>query len=569
MALRSPICTVVGHVDHGKTTLLDSIRASAVADQEAGKITQAIGASIIPMDTIAKLCGEMFPKDKVNVPGILFIDTPGHAAFTSLRKRGGSLADVAIVLVNMHEGFMPQTREAVEILKNQKTPFVVAANKLDLSPGFRRQHNTVIKDIANQNEQTNTYIETKLYELVGSLSELGFPSERFDRVESYTKQVAIVPISAVTKEGIPELLLVILGMAQKFLENNLQYTADGPGKGVILEVKEEQGLGTTLDVILYDGKIAVGDPIVVGTLGEPITTKIRALLQPSQNTELRDKKAQFNKVDEAYAATGVKIAAPGLDGAIAGMPILVATDTASVAQELSASTEILTGEQEGVIIKADTIGSIEAIVHMLREKNIPFHRAGIGPVSKKDIAEALSQPDPVILSFNVGTMPGTDAGGVAVFSSNVIYSVLDQYEAHTKAQQAAASIPVRPTKARIMPHHIFRQSNPLICGMTILAGELSTGMRLMKEGKEVALVKDIQENKESVGSASSGKAVAVSLLGPTAGRQCGEDDVLYSLVSEEEFRTLRNAAKHLTEAEKQTLREIAEIMRKENPLWGI
>lgn len=569
MALRSPICTVVGHVDHGKTTLLDSIRNTAVTNQEAGGITQAIGASIIPLETIKKACGELFPKQPISVPGILFIDTPGHAAFTSLRKRGGSLADVAVLLVDMHEGFKPQTREAIEILKSYKTPFVVAANKLDLSPRYRHHHNSVIKDITSQTEDVNTYIETKLYELVGTLSEFGFSAERFDRIESFQKQIAIVPISAATKQGVPELLMVIVGLAQKFLESALQYTADGPGKGVILEVKEEQGFGTTLDVILYDGQLSVGDQIAVGTLDKPISTKIRALLEPGNNTEMRDKKVRFQSIDKAYAATGIKIAAPGLEGAIAGMPVIATHDPSSVAGELSAPTEILEGEQEGVLIKADTLGSIEALYHILSEKGIPIHRASIGPVSKKDIAEAQSQPDPVIIAFNVAIGSEVDTSTVTLLKESIIYHIIDRYEAHLKAKEVEAAIPVRPCKAEIMLNHIFRQSNPLICGMHIIAGELKTGIYLTKDGVRVASVKEIQENKESTSSAAAGKSVAVSLVGPTAGRQVNEGDILYSEINEEQFRSLKNLSKHLKDSEKNVLREIAEVQRRTNPLWGV
>jgi translation initiation factor 5B len=569
MALRSPICTVVGHVDHGKTTLLDRIRSSAVAAQEAGAITQAIGASIIPIDTIRTLLGNQFPDGKVAVPGILFIDTPGHAAFTSLRKRGGSLADIAILLVNLQEGFKPQTREALEILKTYKTPFVIAANKLDLTPGFRTHKDALIPNLSAQAESVQTHVDTKLYELVGTLSEFGIQAERFDRIENFQKQAAIVPISALTGHGLPELLLVILGLARRFLEGDLEFTADGPGKGVVLEVKEEQGLGTTLDVILYDGTLSVGDPIAIGTLGAPIQTKVRALFEPNTNTDLRDRKAQFRGVQSVTAAIGVKVAAPGIDGAIAGMPLIATSDAASIAGEFSLPAEMQGGEHEGVLIKADTLGSAEAIIQLFREHKIPVHRASIGPINKKDVAEALSQKDPVIIGFNVPKPTGIDTSGVAVLVENVIYHLIDRYEAHRTAVEQAAKIPVRPAKLEYLPNHTFRQSNPLICGMNVIAGELATGTHLMKNGTRVALVKEIQENKKNVTSVGAGKSVAVSLIGPTAGRQISEGDILYTSMNEEEFRALRAASKFLTEPEKDVLREIATIMRAEQPLWGV
>lgn len=569
MALRSPICTVVGHVDHGKTTLLDTIRASGVAAQEAGAITQAIGASIIPIDTIKKLCGPSFPSEKITVPGILFIDTPGHAAFTSLRRRGGSLADIAILMVNLHEGFKPQTREAIEILKTYKTPFVVAANKLDLTPGYRKHKDGIIADISCQEERVQTYLDTKLYEIVGALSEMGVQSERFDRITDFRKQAAIVPICALNGHGLPDLLLVILGLAQKFLEEGLKFEAKGPGKGVILEVKEEQGLGTTLDVILYDGTLAVGDTIAIGTLGEPVVTRIRALLEPAPNVDVRDKKAAFKSVERVTAAVGVKIAAPGIDGAIAGMPVIATNDPASIKGEFSLPSEMLEGEQEGVIIKADTLGSIEALIHLFRAENIPVHRAAIGPVSKKDIAEALSQPTPVIIAFNVDTMPNVDVQGVKVIKDGIIYHVMQRYQEHITALERGEILPVRPCKIELMRNHMFRQNNPMICGTYIMAGELSNGMHVMKDGVDVGVVKDIQDNKKSVGKAQAGKSVAVAYVGPTAGRQVDEGDILYSVVTEEQFRQLRTAVKHLSEPEKNVLREIAAIMRKTSPMWGL
>jgi translation initiation factor 5B len=299
-AIRSPICTVEGHVDHGKTSILDRIRGTSVVTGEAGKITQAIGASIIPLSTIQKICGPLLKtlKMKFNIPGLLFIDTPGHAAFTALRKRGGNLADIAIVVIDINEGIMPQTQEAIEILKSYKTPFIIAANKIDLAGLKNPDKKPVLQAIEEQEPHTKAKIETKLYELVGKLHELGFESERFDRVQNYTKQIAIVPTSAQTGDGIPELLMVITGLAQRYLEEGLKCDTKGQAKGIILEVKEEKGLGTTVDVILYDGNLKRNDTIVIGSLTEPVVTKVRALLEPVPLAEMRAKKTKFKPVKE-------------------------------------------------------------------------------------------------------------------------------------------------------------------------------------------------------------------------------------------------------------------------------
>src|SRR3989338_5349722 len=292
--LRQLIITVMGNVDSGKTQLLDTIRNTAIIETEPGKITQSIGCSIIPMETIKRICGKLLEQLKlqIEIPGFVIIDTPGHAAFTNLRKRGGNLADVAILVIDINEGVKPQTAECIGILKQYKTPFVVALNKIDLLPGWKPNSKTgLLENINKQNENAMLLLEKKLYDVVGRISEFGFNAERFDRVEDYTKQIAIIPISAKAGEGLAELLMVITGLSQRFLEQSLKVDVKGNAKGTILEVKEEKGLGTTADVILYDGSLKQNDIVVIGSLDEPVSTKIKALFEPLPLAEMRDKKA--------------------------------------------------------------------------------------------------------------------------------------------------------------------------------------------------------------------------------------------------------------------------------------
>ncbi|MFQ5474751.1 MAG: translation initiation factor IF-2, partial [Candidatus Nanoarchaeia archaeon] len=409
--LRSPICAVLGHVDHGKSSILDAIRDSCIIAKEAGAITQAIGASIVPVDILRKKCGKLLDamNMKLTIPGLLFIDTPGHAAFTSLRKRGGNLADIAILVVDINEGFKPQAIEALEILKFYKTPFIVAANKVDLIPGWVARDVAVLGNIQQQRPEVLTKVETRLYELVGKLSELGFESERFDRIEDYTKQIGIVPISAKTKEGLPELMMVLTGLAQKYLEENLKLEASGPAKGTVLEVKDEKGLGITMDVIVYDGTLRTNDQIIIGGTEAPIVTKVRALFEPMPLAEMRDAKSKFKPVKEVTAATGVKIAAPDIKDVVAGMPVRACSkeEVDEVCDEIQKEIDevMISTDAEGLIIKADTIGSLEALTNLLREKEVPIRKATVGDITKKDVTDAASnlEKDPltaVILGFN-------------------------------------------------------------------------------------------------------------------------------------------------------------------------
>ena len=584
-SIRSPICTVMGHVDHGKSSILDSIRGTSIVKGEAGAITQAIGASIIPLNTIKNICGDLLKSLKMDftIPGLLFIDTPGHAAFTNLRKRGGNLADIAILVIDIKEGLKPQTLESIEILKQYKTPFIIALNKIDLITGWQKKDKQgLLQSINQQSQNIQATLDTKLYEIVGKLSELGFNSERFDRLEDYTKQIALVPCSAHTKEGIQELLMVLTGLAQKFLEKCLECDVKGQAKGTVLEVKEDKGLGKTVDVIIYDGKLKVGDTIVIAGLEKPITTKVKALFEPMPLAEMRDKKSSFKSVKEVSAATGVKISALDIDEIVSGMPLRSCKkeETNQVEQEIQKEVEevLVETEDEGIVIKADSLGSLEALIKLLKEQNIQIKRASIGAITKKDIAEAEANyaEDPtksVILAFNIKSEHKDD--NVKIISSDVIYKIIEDYDKWKK--QKLCDIKgcqldklVKPCKIKIMGQYVFRQSNPAIVGVDILSGTLKIGMPLMdSEGKELTNLKEIQEDKENKESAEAGKQVAASMPDVTFGRQIKGDDILYSAIPEEDFKKLKSLKEFLTKEEIAVIKEIAEIKRKNNVVWGV
>ena len=582
--IRRPICTVIGHVDHGKTAILDNIRHTSIVAVEAGKITQAIGASIIPLETVKKISGKLLEKLKLKftIPGLLFIDTPGHAAFTNLRKRGGNLADIAILVIDVNEGFKEQSMECIEILKTYKTPFIIAANKIDLIQGWQNKDKLLLETIKEQGQKIQEILDRKLYEIVGKLSELGFNSERFDRVEDYTKQIAIVPTSAKTGDGIPELLMVITGLAQKYLEKGLKYNVKGEAKGTILEVKEQKGIGKIIDVIIYDGNLKVDDTIVVGTLDEPITTKVRALFEPLALAEMRDKRSKFKSVKAVYAATGVRISAPDLDKAVAGMPVLVTKEVEKTKKEIKKTIQevLIETDKTGIIVKADSLGSLEAVVNLLKEKKIPIRKASIGDIQKKDLGEALTiyEEDPtkaVVLGFNVKDISGICYDNVKLIIHDVIYKLiedLEKWQIELKKQMEAKALEalVMPAKIQIMKGYVFRQNNPAVVGVDVLEGVIKPGIPLMKaDGKVLTEIKSIQSEQESISKAEKGKQVAIALPKVTVGRQIIEGDVLYSAISEKDFRKLKELKRNLKKEDIALLKEIAEIKRKNEPMWGV
>ncbi len=584
--LRTPMVVVMGHVDHGKTSLLDKIRGTAVAKGEAGLITQHIGATEVPLDVVQEFCGSHFGKD-MQIPGLLFIDTPGHHAFTSMRSRGGSLADLAVLIVDVNEGFQPQTIESLNILKRFKTPFVVAANKMDRIGGWHANANSPFaKTIKAQNERVTETLDTRIYELVGELYKYGFDADRYDRISDFTRTIGIVPISAITGEGVPDILLVLVGLAQRFLKDNLKLTATGAGVGTILEVKEEKGLGTTLDVILYNGEFNAGDTIIVGTAHEPIITKIRALLKPKPLAEIRSEE-RFLPVKQVSAASGVKVAAPKLESALAGSTIRVVTtaeEAEILSKELKSELEAvrIDAEAEGVILKADTLGSLEAMVGELKAKSVAIHYADVGPVSRRDVIRAAAIKETLlsaIMAFNVDILPDAlseiQKTNVPVFSSDIIYTILESYEHWVEEQkmrieQERLEAVIRPGAVRLLPDCVFRQSKPAIVGVQIIGGVVRTQVNLMREdGANVGEVKGIQARNENVGSATVGQEVAISIDGPTVGRQIHEGDILYVNIPEKHARIVEMELKpKLAEDEREVLEKFLEIKRKKDAFWG-
>jgi translation initiation factor 5B len=585
--IRTPIVCVMGHVDHGKTSLLDRIRGSSVVSSEVGAITQHIGATIVPIDAIRSMSGSM-GKVPINIPGLLFIDTPGHHAFTTLRARGGALADMAILVVDVNQGFQPQTIEALQILRNCRTPFVIAATKIDRIHGWRVNENeSFLVSFARQNERVKGDVENKTYEIVGKLAELGFSADRFDRVADFQRNLAIVPVSAHTGEGISDLLLVMIGLAQRYMGDELKLSVEGPGAGTVLEVKEERGLGTTLDVILYDGTLAIGDEIAVATQGNVLVTKVRSLLKPRPMKEILVED-RFERVRSVVAAAGIKVTAPNLEGVIAGSPFFVIRNNrddveARIRKEM---TEIhVKLSEEGISIKADTIGALEALCKELEGKEIGVMRAEVGPVSRLDLIETETIKHPmyrVLLSFNTSILP--DAAEmlknplytqVKVFEGRVIYQLIDQYvewrdEQKRLQEKQRFEHVVMPAKIRLLPDCVFRQSNPAVVGVRVLAGKLRSDVDLIKlDGKKVGHLKTMQLRQESIREADSGLEVAISIEGATIGRQVSVGDDLYVDVPERHIKVLeREMQKALNTSTQEVLAEFTAMKRKGDPFWG-
>jgi len=576
MYIRSPIVCILGHVDHGKTTILDSVRGTAVAAKEAGKITQMIGASYIRKEDIDRISESLKGKMKfdLKIPGLLFIDTPGHEAFTNLRDRGGSIADIAILVVDINQGFQPQTIESIKILQQYKTPFIIAANKIDVMNGWKSYPTTsFLESYSKQPEFMKERFDNKIYEMMGNISEHGFDSERFDKVNDFSKQIAMVPVSAKTKEGLSELLMLIAGLSQKFLGKNLSIEENGRGRGSIIEVKDEKGMGTTVDVILYDGVLRKNDEVLFLTVNGVKKTKVRALLEPN----MMGGKEKYTNVEEVVAAAGVKISAPDLEGALPGSPIDVVTDFEKNKAEIEKTFKDIVFEKEdlGVIVRADSLGSVEALVRLLEDAGVKVKEASAGKITKKDIvtAEAVAGENRylgAVLGFNVETMrdagDAADNKGIPIIESDVIYKVLENYQDWVKEtkeeEKADASKKLTwPGKIKLLPGFCFRVSKPAIFGVEVLGGKIRKGCRIMNEkGNIVGEVREIQHEKEKLTEADAGKQIAISCSGIYYGKDVKEGDILYTYIPKYEIEKFDNQPGVFTDGERAVFEEIKKIV---------
>ncbi len=571
--IRQPIVTVVGHVDHGKTSVLDCFRNSSVQESEAGGITQKISFTKSPLSQVKSAC-PLIDSQGINleIPGYLFIDTPGHAAFTNLRKRGGSLADLAILVINIKEGIKPQTSEVLEILKQYKTPFLIALNKIDAISGWK-QHNNLKESIESQTELVQTEFQTLLLTFQGSLSAHGFDSDLYYNIKDFTKKIALVPCSARTKEGIPELLFVLCGLSQKFLKERLKISEDA--KGVILEIKKDK-TQDHVEAILYDGSLKAGDEIAIASFNEPIITKIRAL------EEIEPLSTKYKSTEKVTAATGIRIHLTNKEGILSGMLFQKINNnlkeiSSSFKKELAGAINF---DKNGIIAKADSLGSLEALLFLLKQENISVVNAGIGPINKKDLISAkanleIDPLDSIIIGFNVEKEEDLEPGNVKILSDKVIYKLIEnlqKWRAEKRAEIERNRLMELSTitKLEILHNYQFRNSNPAVFGVRILAGKLRCGLKLLDEtGEEVARVKGIQHEKSSVEQATEGQEIAISLPGINFDRRLADKKFLYSEISERQFKDFKKNKDLLSASELKVLQEIQVIKSKKDENWGL
>ncbi|KAJ5498026.1 Translation elongation/initiation factor/Ribosomal, beta-barrel [Penicillium expansum] len=569
--LRSPICCILGHVDTGKTKLLDKIRQTNVQEGEAGGITQQIGATYFPVDAL-RTKTQVVNKDgkfEFKVPGLLIIDTPGHESFSNLRSRGSSLCNIAILVVDIMHGLEPQTLESMRLLRDRKTPFIVALNKIDRLYGWKKIDNNGFEDsLAMQNKGVQNEFRTRLEATKLAFAEQGFNSELFFENKSLSRNVSLVPTSAHTGEGVPDMLKLLTSLSQERMTNSLMYLSEV--ECTVLEVKVIEGLGTTIDVILSNGILREGDRIVMCGLNGPITTNIRALLTPAPLKELR-LKSQYVHNKEVKAALGVKIAANDLEHAIAGSRMLVVgpdDDEEDLEEEVMTDLENLLSrvstDQRGVTVQASTLGSLEALLEFLKVSKIPVANISIGPVYKRDVMMAGTMLEKnkefaVMLCFDVkvdkDAMAYANEIGVKIFTADIIYHLFDSFTEHMaqiteQRKEEAKLLAIFPCV--IKPIAVFNKTDPIVIGVDVIEGSLRlhtplaavrTNAAGVREIVDIGRVTSIERDHKAVPVCKRGQpSVAVKVEGPNQpmyGRHLEEKDQLISHISRASIDTLK------------------------------
>jgi translation initiation factor 5B len=574
------------------TSLLDKIRGTAVQLREAGGITQHIGASMFPRETLEAIAGDLMRRFRfeLKVPGLLVIDTPGHEVFSNLRRRGGSAADIAILVVDINKGFQPQTHESMQILMSRKVPFLIAANKVDLLYGWKPKDTiSILESLRSQRDDTLVQLEEKISYIISALNTYNFNADRFDRIKDFRKTVAIIPVSAKTGEGIKELITILVGLVQRFMMDRLMVDLSRPGYGVVLEVSREPGLGVVLKSIHLDGVIRTGDIIVTAGLEGVITSRIRSILMPSPLDEIRDPRFRFKPIDASYPASGIIISGPDLEGVIAGAPFYALQNVGDIdvyKNEVVKEVESIKVDTDtlGVILKADTLGSLEAMVEYVGRKGISIRKADVGPISKSDIVQAsiVGEKDEslgAVLAFNVDILRDAEELArdkkVPIFSGKILYRIVDEYlawvsEESIRKRRAEFESLIRPGKLLVLEGYIFRRSKPAIVGVRVLDGTIRHKYPLVRgDGKKVGSIHQIQDRGKTIDEATRDMEVAISVRDAVVGRDFDENDVLYVDVPEDHARRLyKDFSDLLRGDELNALRELTEIKRRSNPGWA-
>ncbi|CAI2349615.1 unnamed protein product [Caenorhabditis sp. 36 PRJEB53466] len=589
--LRSPVICVLGHVDTGKTKMLDTIRRTNVQQGEAGGITQQIGATEVPAEAIKERCRQVrdFKPDAMKVPGFLIIDTPGHESFSNLRTRGSSLCDFAILVVDIMHGLEPQTIESLKLLVKGKTPFVIALNKIDRLYGYESNpRKDVYEHLKTQPARVQAEFKERFDKIKVEFAEQELNVALSNRPLADDDYVYMVPTSAMQGDGIGNLMSFIVNQTQSKYAQKLAFSEELDA--TVMEVKSLPGLGTTIDVILVNGTMRAGDVIVLTGSDGAIVTQVRELLMPKPLKELRVKN-DYIHYKEVRGARGVKVLAKNLEKVLAGLPLYITDREDEVDylrqeadSQLANALHAIKKKPEGVYVQASTLGSLEALLEFLKSQKIPYSNVNIGPVHKKDVQKASAMKEhkaeyACILAFDVKiereAQIFADHEGIKVFQADIIYHLQDAFlkyreELKEKARRENEHLAIFPCKLRVLPNHVYNTRNPIVFGVSIEAGLVKRGTPICvpsKEGILLGTISSVQRNNEEVPLAKQGEEVCIKIENTTGeaprlyGRHFTHEDPLVSKITRESIDVCKTYFRDdLTKADWQLIVQLKKLL---------
>lgn len=512
---------------------------------------------------------------------------------------GSSLSDIAVVVVDITRGLERRTIESLDLLKHRNVRFIVALNKVDRLYGWKTCPNSPIaKALKNQSDDVQREFRWRVTEVVTQLMENGFNAALYYENKKIKEVVNIVPTSAVSGEGIPDLLLLLVRWVPEIMMERLTYV--NTVECTVLEVNEDKDFGTTIDAVLINGTLQKGDRIVVCTNKGPVTTSIRYLLTPCPMKELKVKgQGVYKHHEELKAARGVKIAARGLQHAMAGTALIVvkAGDDleraeAAAVHEISKVVSLInedergeneggTGIQEisriktcseGVYVQAASLGTLEAIIEHLKTPpvDVPVSGCNIGPVHKQDIIKATSmlkrkEEYAAILAFDVKVLPEAfelaAEARVKIFMADTVYKLVDSFTDHIQRlkeemKKQFAADAVFPCTLKILPNRVYHSKDPIVCDVEVLEGIVKVGSPICvcvpskDSGTNVVhglgrIASMKSSNGKEINSAKTG-VVSIKIIGENPqersrlyGRHFNADNELLSQISRKSIDVLK------------------------------
>ncbi len=575
--LKAPVCCIVGHIDAGKTSLLDKLRNSNVQAKEAGGITQHIGSTFFPIENIRKNCASIKGKFEVihKIPGILMIDTPGHSEFQSLRDVGTSICDLGILIIDIEESVQEQTKEAIKLLKEKNIPFVIAVTKLDKIYGWTTTTSSNLRGaLKEQSKDVAMILESKLEDIKYDLSKEEINAEFYFKNTKPEKVYSMIPVSSKTGEGIADILALLVYISQTWMIKKLTFKEKV--KCTIMESKYDQHLGYTIDVILSNGTLNVGDKFAVATSEGAKITTIRNILTPTPMTQL-GKKTQWSYHDSVKASIGVKLIGSNLDGVYPGTHLQSIDATVSeeeavklVNEEIDKVWKSYVFESPGVFFSAQTFGELEAGYSIFKKAGINVAGAYIGSPSNKiidricmnlDGKENEKLPENRMYFYfgpfnDVSVEEYAKTKEVKLLTSEVIYNLVDFYkkerEQIIKSRQNSNTEAVFPVQLSILKQYIFLKggNEHLLFGVKVKKGTLYKNTPIIVVGKNVILgkVTNIQFNHKDQEKGLEGQEVCIRLDNPnklTYARHFDESDILIGNMTRESIDVLKRDFKDM------------------------